>query len=260
MRTLCAVVLILSCAGPVGLAADMLSNPGFQVGEKNLFVGLEYSTLMHEYELDTGGLETSSDRVSLKFTVGLRDWLDVFVKGGGANLMLDYVKESNALKNYDSEFGAGFGAGARLRVMNFEDSRTRVFLQGGGFFFKTDNNIEWEVDALTSLKKEREIEWADMYVGLGIAKQMDFVDFTIGAGFSQIYWNMQDVDVRTIGSAVTRTNLPERNSFESLNPVYGFIGLDFILPLEYRISAQAGIRNMDEAEFCISISQGLERD
>jgi len=251
-------IFLLVCPGI--LYADMLSNPGVQVGKKNLSVGLEYSTVMHTYDLDTDGLDTTSDRISLKFTTGLTDWLDIFVKGGGANLILDYKQESNALKNYDSDFGVGFGAGARLRLMNFMDSQTRVFLQGGGFFFKTDGAIEWETDVLSSLKKERELEWADMYVGMGIAKRMDFIDLNFGVGFSQIYWRMQDTDVQLTGSAITRSLLPERDSFESLNPVFGFIGLDFVLPYEYRISAQAGIRNLDEAEFSIAISQGLERE
>ena len=260
MKNIIAAFFILLIFYPGELCADILSNPGVQVGKKNLFVGIEYSNIIHEYELDTDELETSSERISVKVTTGLNDWLDIFLKAGGASLMLDYKKESNAVKNYDSNMEAGFGAGARLRLLNFVDSQTRVFLQGGGFFFKTNDDIQWQRDALTSFSIERDVKWADMYAGLGIAKRMDFVDLNFGVGFSQIKWWIQDVEMTKIGNAVTSSTKPERNSFERLNPVYGFIGLDFVLPYEYRISAQVGIRNMDEAEFSIAISQGLEKD
>ena len=260
MKNILVALSILVIFNPGKLCADMLSNPGVQVGKKNLFVGIEYSNMMHEYELDTDGLDTSSERVSLKVTTGLNDWLDIYVKAGGASLMLDYKEKSNAVKNYDSNMELGFGAGARLRLLNFIDSQTRVFLQGGGFFFKTDDDIQWELDALSSFSKERELKWADMYAGLGISKRMDIVDLNFGVGFSQIKWWIQDVEMTKIGNAVTSSTKPERSSFENLNPIYGFIGLDFVLPYEYRISAQVGVRNLDEAEFNIALSQGLERD
>ena len=260
MKNIIAAFFILMIFYPGILSADMLSNPGVQVGKKNLFVGIEYSQIMHEYELDTDGLETLSERVSLKVTTGLNDWLDIFVKAGGASLMLDYKEESGAVKNYDSNMQAGLGAGARLRLFDFEDSRTRIFLQGGGFFFKTNDDIQWQRDALTTFTIDRDVKWLDMYAGMGIAKRMDYVDLNIGVGFSQIKWWVQDVEMTKIGNAVTSSTKPERNSFERLNPIYGFIGLDFVLPYEYRISAQVGIRNMDEAEFSIAISQGLEKD
>ena len=258
MKNILSALLILIVFNSNPLNADMLGNPGAQVGEKNLFVGLEYSSIMHEYELDTSGLDTSSERFSLKVTTGLTEWLDIYLKAGGAALKLDYTKESNAMKNFDSDMSVGFGAGARLRLLNFVDSGTRVFIQGGGFFFKADDDIQWQVPKLKTL--EREIKWADLYTGIGIVKRMDFIDLTFGVGYSQVKWWINDVEKIKEGNSEVSFIIPERNSFESLNPVYGFIGLDFVLPHEYRISAQAGIRNMSEAEFSISLCQGIEKD
>ena len=260
MKRITAAILIIMIFVPGSLFAEILGNPGFQVGKKNLFIGLEYSSIMHIYDIDTNGLDTFSERVSLKVTTGLADWLDIYIKGGGASLKLDYEKESNALKNFDSNMSVGFGAGARLRLLNFVDSGTRVFLQGGGFFFKADGDFQKQIDSYTIRTTDREIKWADIYAGLGIAKRMDFIDLHIGVGFSEIYWDYKDVIVDRTGTATSKLPGSERSSFESRSPIFGFIGLDFVLPYEYRISAQAGIRNIDEVEFNIAISQGLERD
>jgi len=260
MKKMIVFLLIPMVFVPSLTFADMLGNPEEQVGKKNLFVGVEYSSNMHIYDLDTTkGLETSSERISLKVTTGLNDWLDIFVKAGGAKLMLDYKKERNAIKNFDSDMSAGFGAGTRIRLLNFVDSGTRVFVQGGGFFFKADGDFQWQNQS-TVTTVEREIKWADLYAGLGIVKRMDFIDLNFGVGFSQIKWWINDVETNNIGSIETSITRPERDSFEAKTPVFGFIGIDFILPYEYRISAQAGIRNMDEAEFSIALSQGLEKD
>ena len=260
MRKATAVLFILVIFFPESLFADMLGNPGEQVGKKNLFVGVEFSNILHSYDLDTDGIDTSSERVSLKVTIGLRDWFDIFVKAGGANLMLDYKKQGNAVKNFDSDMNVGFGGGGRLKLLNFVDSETRVFIQGGGFYFTSSDDIQWQPDAITTLTKERDIKWMDLYAGLGIVKRMDIIDLNFGVGFSEIKWWINDVEITKSGFAEIRKTIPERDSFESKSPVFGFIGLDFILPLEYRISAQAGVRNLDEFEFGVAISQGLERD
>lgn len=260
MKRISAALIICMMVSSGVSYSDMLGNPGFQVGKKNLFVGVEYSNIIHEYELDTNGLETISERINLKATTGITDWFDIFVKAGGADLTLDYQDKHNATKNFESDMNVGFGVGGRLRLLNFVDSRTRVFLQGGGYFFKTNGDIQWQMDTTTSSSTERDIKWADMYAGVGVAKRMDFIDLNFGVGFSQIKWWISDVEVTKVGSALNKVTRPERSSIESKNPIFGFIGLDFILPYEYRISAQAGIRNMDEAEFSIAISQGLERE
>lgn len=268
MKRLYAVLLIFTLLPPCILHADILGNPGFQVGSKNLFVGVEYTSIMQKFDLDTSDLETSSERISLKVTTGLSDNFDIFLKAGGAKLNLDYagnnyvyqnVNYGYADKNYDSDMNVGFGGGARLRLLNFVDSGIRVFVHGGGYYFQTDGEIHWQTGAGTFIK-EREVKWADIYGGLGLAKRFDYIDVNIGVGFSEIKWWINDVDVTKVGSSTTRTTVPERDSFEYKSPVFGFIGFDFVLPHEYRISAQAGIRNLDEAEFSIAVSQGLEKD
>ncbi|MFC1650395.1 hypothetical protein ACFL2X_02390 [Candidatus Latescibacterota bacterium] len=259
MRKFVLLLLILMIFLPQSIFADMLGNPGEQVGKKNLFVGLEYTSILHNFDLDTSGVDTSSERVNLKVTTGIRDWFDIFIKVGGASLMIDYKKQSNAIKNFDSNMNIGFGGGGRLRLLNFIDSETRVFLQGGAYYFTSSDDIQWQVNAITTRTTERDMKWIDMYAALGVVKRMDFIDLNFGLGVSQIEWWMNDIEVTQTGNAKTSKITPERDSFETKSPLFGFVGIDFILPYEYRISAQAGVRNIDEAEFSVAISQGLEK-
>ncbi|MBN1294487.1 MAG: hypothetical protein JXB48_21800 [Candidatus Latescibacteria bacterium] len=259
-NTIKAFLTLMMCF--TGLSrAELFNDPGTNIGKKNLVVGIEYSSFLKEYELDqTKEFPTSSERILLKVTAGLTDWFDIYLKGGGASLLLDYKENyTNVQKNYDSDMEAGVGAGARLRLLNFPNSMTRVFVQGGGFYYKTKDTIEWNYPDRTEITK-REMKWADYYVGLGIAKQIDFVDLTFGVGYSQIQWWMKDTIETHQGTAVSWEKKPWRDSFETKNPVFGFLGFDFVLPYAYRFSAQAGIRNLDEAEFNISLSQGLQKD
>ena len=261
MKNMCLCFIMLLVFIPKAGLPDILGNPGTQVGKKNLFVGIEYSSSTHVYNLDTKDLNTSSERIALKVTTGLSEWMDIYIKGGGANLLLDYKgKDIEATKNFDTDFGAGFGAGGRIRLFNFVDSGTRIFLQGGGFYFKVSDNIVWDRYDGSIDTKERDIKWVDLYAGLGISKRFEYIDLTFGVGFSNIWWELNDVDLTKSGTSVSRIPRSKRDSFETVNPVFGFIGLDFVLPHEYRISAQAGIRNVDEAEFSIALSQGIERD
>lgn len=260
MRKFALLFLIFLIFLPQLIFAEMIGNPGEQVGKKNLFVGLEYTSVLHNFDLDTiGGVDTASERVSLKVTTGLSDWMDIFVKVGGASLMIDYKEQSNAVKNFDSNMNVGFGGGGRLRLLNFVDSETRVFLQGGAFYFTSNDDIQWQQDAITSRTLKRDIKWVDMYGAIGVSKRMDIVDLNFGLGLSQIKWWINDIEIMQTGNAKKSRTLPERDSFESKTPLFGFIGIDFILPYEYRISAQAGVRNIDEAEFSVAISQGLEK-
>ena len=240
-------------------SGQWFSNPGTNIGKKNLVVGAEYSQVMHSYELDVNELPTVNERFKLKVTAGLTDWFDVYVEGGGAGLMLDYKEnDANAVKNFDSDYKAGLGLGARVQLLNFLNSQTRVFLQGGGFYFKTDDTVSWDYIDRT-LIKNRDMKWADLYIGLGVVKRIDFMDVSVGVGYSEIKWWMRDTIEIHEGNAVTWDKKPWRDSFEISNPVFGFLGLDFILPYEYRISLQAGITNIDNIGFSAALSQGLER-
>ena len=273
MKIINAFVLAIIIFIPHTASGEMLGNPGTQIGGKNLFVGIEYTSIMHMYDIDTEGLDTKSERISLKVTTGLTEWLDLFVRAGAANLNLDYKSNDyiyktstvsttwgNASKNFNSDFTAGFGAGTRIRLLNFKNSQTRVFFQGGGFFFKTDNDIRWDLPDGSIITKNREMKWADLYAGLGVSKRMDYIDLTFGLGFSEIWWEISDENLQQVGTSITKNQMPKRDSFEIKSPLFGFIGLDFVLPYEYRISLQAGIRSVDEAEFSIAFSQGLEKD
>ena len=259
MKNTLLIFLVIIVCFPGASPAELFNNPGTNVGKKNLVVGISYSYAMHDYALDTDKLPTSSKRIMLKVTTGLTDWLDIYIKGGGTNLQLDYMEnDSNAIKNFDSDYKVGFGMGARIRLLNFPDSQTRVFLQGGGFYFKTDDSIEWEYIDRT-LIKNRDMKWADYYAGLGIVKRVDFMDITCGVGFSEIQWWMRDTYEIHQGNSITWDRKDWRDSYEVKNPLFGFFGIDFILPYEYRISAQAGIRDLDNAEVSIALTQGLER-
>ena len=260
MRNSIAVSLVLLLLCPGMITAELFSNPGTNIGKKNLVVGVEYSQFIHGYEFDTKELPTASGRVKLKVTAGLSDWFDLYVEGGGASLLLDYAEnDGNTTKNFDADFNGGLGLGARIRLLNFPNSQTRVFLQGGCFYFKTDDTIEWEyIDR--KLVKNRDLKWADLYVGLGIVKRIDFVDLSFGLGFSEIKWWMRDnVEVHE-GNAITWDKQSWRDSFELSNPVFGFLGMDFILPYQYRVSLQAGLTGIDDYGFSVALSQGLEKD
>ena len=49
MRKVTAILFILVIFFPESLFADMLGNPGEQVGKKNLFVGVEFSSILHSF-------------------------------------------------------------------------------------------------------------------------------------------------------------------------------------------------------------------
>jgi hypothetical protein len=265
-RVIAASALIL-IGLPGLLCADMLGNPGNQVGRKNLVVGAEFSAITQTYDIDTTDLDLASERANLKVTTGLTDWLDVFVKVGAGDLIMKY-KENNysynalgyAVSNYESDMNVGFGGGGRLRLINRVDSGFRIFVQGGAYYFKTNGEISWKTDAVTTFTKERDTKWLDLYAGIGAAKRIDYIDLHVGVGISQVHWWIQDTDVTKVGSSESRFIRPERDSWESMNPLFGFFGVDFVLPHEYRLSIQAGVRNMDNAEFSVAISQGLERE
>ncbi len=273
MRLKYVLLLAVSVMLPAAARAEMIGNPGTQIGEKNLFVGIEYSTRAHIYDLDTKNLDTITERATLKVTTGLTDWLDFYIRAGAANLTLKYRDNIYVYKtptvtqtwgksttNFESDFSPGFGTGARLRLLNFQNSRTRVFIQGGGFFFKSEDDIKWDLADGSDVVKNREIKWADFYAALGFSKRTDLLDITFGVAFSDIWWEISDENEVMVGATTTRNDVPKRDSFEIQNPVFGFFGLDFVLPHEYRISLQAGIRSMDETEFSVALSQGLEKD
>ncbi len=257
------IVFMLCCTGTV--SADMFGNPAVQIGKKNLSVGLEYTYALQTLDFDTRTIDITSQRANLKLTTGLTRWFDIFAKVGGASLMQDY--ENNyyayqnlgyAISNYDSKMNIGFGGGGRLNLYTNVDSGLRFFVEGGGYYLRTEGTIVWQTNALTTFTKDRETRWADVYAGAGLAKRMDFVDLHLGFGVSQVEWWITDMDVKATGNTVNRFAQPERSSWELGNPLFGFVGIDFVLPLEYRFSVQAGVRTLDNAEFSIAISQGLE--
>ena len=146
-----------------------------------------------------------------------------------------------------------------MRLLDFVDSGITVFVQGGTYIFKSSDSIDWYNTDGSTLSRKRDITWADIHVGLGMTKRMDYINLNAGVGLSEAWWSLDDVDETRSGNAVSKVPYATRDSFELNKPVFGFVGIDFILPLEYRISAQASVRSMDEAEFSIAISQGLEK-
>ena len=260
MRNILIGALLLIFA-PAALEAQLFTDPAANIGKKNLFVGAEYSSITSIYDLDTRNLPITSQRALLKVTAGLTDWLDVYVKGGGVNLLLNYKEnDDNVVKNFDTnKMKPGFGAGTRIRLMNFENSGTRVFFEGGGFFFNTNDDIEWSYPGKT-VQTVRKMRWMDIFAGVGIVRRIDFVDLNFGIGFSEIKWWMKDDVGERVGTVTSTVHNPWRDSFETKKPVLGFLGIDFVLPYEYRISVQGGVRSMDDAAITISVSQGLEKD
>jgi hypothetical protein len=134
-----------------------------------------------------------------------------------------------------------------------------VFLQGGGFFFSTSGSAEWNTTG-RMVVKDRSMRWLDLNVGVGVARRIDFVDLNAGLGLSEIKWWIRDTRRERVGTEVITTHSDWRDSFETRNPVMGFLGIDFILPHQYRLSAQAGVRSMNAAEITVSVSQGLEKE
>jgi hypothetical protein len=255
-----AVGAIMLLFAPAALEAQLFTDPATNIGEKNLYVGAEYSSIMSEYDLDASNVPIISRRALIKVTAGLTDRIDVWVKGGGVGLRLDYKQnDDNVTKNFDpSNMKPGFGAGTRIQLRNFEDSGTRVFFEGGGFYFTADDNIEWSYPGKTK-QDNRSMRWLDLFAGIGVAKRIDFVDVNCGIGLTEIRWWMQDDTSEKVGSVTSTVKNPWRDSFEWKNPVLGFFGIDFVLPQEYRISVQAGIRSMNDAAITVSLSQGLDK-
>jgi hypothetical protein len=265
MKNIAAGVLLLFFM-PVALEAQLFTDPASNIGKKNLVVGAEYSSISSTYDLDTSDLPITSQRALLKVTAGLADWLDIYFKGGGVSLLLDYKEiDDNVVKNFNpNKMKPGFGAGTRIQLMNFVNSGTRVFFEGGGFFFNTDDDIEsiYSDNTGKTVQKSisREMRWLDLYAGVGVSRRIDFIDLNFGIGLSEIKWWMKDDVGEKVGTVTSTVHSPWRDSFETGTPVLGFLGIDFVLPHEYRISAQAGIRNLDNAMVTISVSQGLEKD
>lgn len=261
MRNGLIALLALCLWAPDAPRAELFTNPATNIGKKNLFVGAEYSSISSIYDLDTSELPVTSERALIRVTAGLTDWLDLYIKGGGVNLRLDYQElDDSVIRNYDTpKMKPGFGLGTRVRLLNFVNSGTQVFLQGGGFYFNSDGSVLWSYPGKT-VEKSREMRWLDLYAGIGMTRRIDFVDLNFGVGLSEIKWWIKD-DVREkIGQVTSTVHTPWRDSFETKSPVVGFFGLDFVLPHAYRLSAQAGIRSMDAAQFTIAVSQGLERE
>jgi hypothetical protein len=258
MKSILIGTFMLYLCIPAVINAELFTDPSSNIGQKNLVVGAEYSGVMSEYDLDTKNLPISSERALLKVTTGLTDWFDIYLKAGGSRMILDYKELDAAVtKNFDSKMQAGFGAGARVRLLNYVNSGTQIYWQGGAFFSKNSGSIE-KLNITTQTTTDRDIKWLDLYTGIGISKRMDFVELNFGVGFSEVKWWLEDT-VRQQTGTITTSGRSKRDSFEIRNPVIGFIGIDFILPLEYRLSAQAGIRDMKNAEFTVAISQGLEK-
>lgn len=255
------IAIVVLCMGTSESRAELFTNPAANIGKKNLSVGVEFSSVASVYDLDASELPITSERALLKVTAGLTDWLDIYLKGGGANLVIDYKEDDDdVVQNFaPDKMSAGFGAGTRIQILNRVNSGTRVFFQGGGFFFNADGEIS-SVTTTKTVTTSREMRWLDVYAGLGVSKRLDFLDITGGVGFSEIKWWMKD-DVSTItGTSTSTVHKDWRSSFETRSPIVGFIGLDFVLPHEYRLSLQTGIRGMDAAEVTFAVSQGLEKD
>jgi hypothetical protein len=142
--------------------------------------------------------------------------------------------------------------------LNYVNSGTQVFLQGGGFFFKNTGTIE-KSNNITQTTTDRSIKWLDLNAGIGVSKRIDYAEFNFGIGLSDIKWWIDDTIKQKIIGGGTASGQSKRDSFEVRNPLFGFFGVDFVLPLEYRLSAQVGIRSAKSAEFTVAISQGLEK-
>ncbi len=260
MRNILAGALLLLVM-PAAVDAQLFTDPSTNIGRKNLFVGAEFTTMRSIYDLDTSELPINSERALLKVTAGLTDWLDIYVKGGGVKLYLDYKEiDDNVVKNFNPDkMKPGFGAGTRIRLLNFIDSGATVFFHGGGFYYTANDNIEWAYTGKT-VTKDRSMRWLDLYMGIGMTKRIDFVDLNCGIGFSEIKWWLKDDVGEKVGTVTSTVHNPWRDSFETRKPMLGFLGLDFVLPYEYRLSAQVGIRDMDNTAVTVSLSQGLEKD
>jgi hypothetical protein len=261
-RILGGAFFLIFCVTPA-LHAELFTNPATNVGKKNLFVGAEFSSIKSEYDLDTNDLPISSQRALLKVTAGVTDWMDIYIKGGGVSLLLDYKNlDENVVKNFDTnDMKPGFGLGSRIQLLNHVDSGTRLFIQGGGFYFTSRGSIEWDyTNSGKTVTTDRKVRWLDMNVGLGVSKRIDFIDLNAGVAFSEIKWWIKDTKQEKVGTVTSTTRSDWRDSYELKNPVMGFLGIDFILPHEYRLSVQTGVRTMDSAEVTVSLSQGLEKE
>ena len=99
MKNVIAVFCVIMICFPWSAGAELFNNPASNVGKKNLVVGAEFQSIRQEFELDEAKtFPVSSERIQLKVTAGLTDWFDIYIKGGGADLLLDYKECDKELR------------------------------------------------------------------------------------------------------------------------------------------------------------------
>ena len=252
-------VLIITALFSGSASGNLIGNPGMNVGKKNLVVGLEYSYMSRKLET-----MTYSNRYLLKATTGLSEWLDIYLTGGGADLSMDYYesksKVNSTIYDYSSNASGGVGFGVRMRIMNFENRNTRVFIMGDIFGFRTNGEFIEDLGGGQQNVLQRDTIWIDGRCALGITFGFELVELSFGVGAAGVQRRMDDVKITR--SALTSTKVPQARTepLDYPKPAFGFIGFDFILPLEYRLSFQISGHNIDEGRFSFAISQGLEKD
>ncbi len=252
-------ILIITVLLLTGSASgNLIGNPGVNVGKKNLVVGFEYSYMSRELET-----MTYSNRYLLKATTGLSDWFDIYLTGGAADLKMNYYQNSSmgsTLYDYSSNASVGAGFGVRIQLMNFENRNTRVFIMGDVFGFRTNGEFIEDMGGGQQNVLQRETLWIDGRFALGITFGFEILELSFGAGAAGVQRRIDDVKITRTTLTSSEVLLARTEPFDYPKAAFGFIGLDFVLPLEYRLSFQIEGHNLEEGRISFAISQGLEKD
>jgi hypothetical protein len=239
------LLLAVSVAG-----AYTVGNPVDATGSGKLAVSAEYEYQEHRLP-DVEG--TESTRYLVKAGYGLTPWLDVFVKGGAANLEIPLVNQ-----RFVGEDKFAWGAGARATLWRPQRWPLEVFSSGQIFSFRTNGRVDQEVTG-SPITWTRRLDsryiWWEYGGALGVKIRQGAVSPYLGLNVSYVEGEKitHQYNIFSYGTVDGGQSNADFSSEEVV--VNGFGGLDVILPLRYRLSLEVRGNSSDQISFTIGISQ-----
>lgn len=230
--------------------AYTIGNPVGATGSGKLVMSLEYE---YQDRQLPGNLPTESMRYLAKASYGLTSWLDLFAKGGAADLEIPMHEVTFAS---DQKFA--WGAGARATLLRLPIWRAEFFSCGQIFNYHSRGRVDQEVtDSPQTWTRSLNTKyiWWEYGGSLGIKARQGAVWPYVGVDISYVEGEKNTTQYN-IFSYGTVYGGARSDNFSSDNLVYsGFGGLDISLPLRYKLSFEMRGVNRDEISFSVGVSQ-----